>query len=42
MALYLTITICALFLPILSYVLLVITTLLWIIPDRRIERFYNP
>lgn len=41
-ALYLTITICALFLPILSYVLLFITTLFWIIPDRRIEKFYNP
>lgn len=40
--LYLTITICALFLPILSYVLLFVPTLLWGIPDRRIEKFYNP
>lgn len=40
--LYLTITICALFLPILSYVLLFVPTLLWVIPDRRIEKFYNP
>ena len=40
--LYLTITICALFLPILSYVLLFVPTLLWVISDRRIEKFYNP
>ncbi|WP_235719740.1 TMEM175 family protein [Ligilactobacillus salivarius] len=40
--LYLTITICALSLPILSYVLLFVPTLLWVIPDRRIEKFYNP
>ena len=40
--LYLTITICALSLPILSYVLLFVPTLLWVILDRRIEKFYNP
>ena len=40
--LYLTITICTLFLPILSYILLFVPTLLWIIPDRRIEKFHNP